>query len=73
MAVCQIATVTGAPPSTVGGPCLDQLRVMTLNANGLFTMTPGPEYMYSKILKAASNLRLDMPMTQEPHAIGVVH
>ena len=59
MAECQSATVTGSQTNTMGGPCLDQLRMMTLNANGLFTVTPGPEDKYYKILKAASKSRLD--------------
>ena len=36
------AAVTGAATEHRGGPCLDRLRVTTFNANGLFTVTPGP-------------------------------
>ena len=43
---------------------------MTLNANGLFT--PGTEYKYYKILKAASKLRLDVLMVQETQVYGLV-
>ena len=68
---CQIATVTGAPSHPRGGPCLDQSRVMTLTANGLFTVTLRPVYKYCKFLKAASKQRLDVHM-QETHVNGLV-
>ena len=71
MAGYQIATATGAPSHPIGGPCLDQLRVMTLTANGLFTMTSRPVYKYCKLLKAASKQRLDVHM-QETHVNGRV-
>ena len=45
---------------------------MMFNANGLFTVTPGPEYKYCKILKAASKLRLDVLLVQEMHVHGLV-
>ena len=45
---------------------------MTFNANGLFTVTPGPEYKYCKILKAACKLRLDILLVQETHVNGLV-
>ena len=57
----------------MGGPCLDQLQVMTFNANGLFTVTPGPEYKCCKIVKAASKVRRDVLMVEETHVNGVVH
>ena len=45
---------------------------MTFNANGLFTLTPGPEYNYRKILKAANKLRSDVLMVQETDINGLV-
>ena len=72
MARCQSTTITGAQFSVVQGPCLDQLRLMTYNANGPFTVTPGPEYKYCKILKATSKLRLDVMLVHEMHVNGIV-
>ena len=72
MAGCQGTTVTGAQSGTAQGPCLHRLRLMTYNANGFFTVTPGPEYKYRKILKAASKLRRDVVMVQETHVNGLV-
>ena len=72
MATFKITMVTGTLSHAGGGPCLDQLRVMTLNANSLFTVPPWPEYKYCKIVKAASKLRLDTLMVHGPRVNGRV-
>ena len=36
---CQVSAVTGAPSPEEGGLCLDPLRLMTFDANGLFSVT----------------------------------
>ena len=72
MAGGQGAAVTGAAMEHRGGSCLDRLRVMTFNANGLFTVTPRPEYKYCKILKAACKLSLDILLVQETRVNGLV-
>ena len=44
VAGCQGTAVTGAATAHNGGPCVDNLRVMTVNVNGMFTVTPGLEH-----------------------------
>ena len=72
MAECQVSAVAGDLSQEERGPCLDPLRLMTYNANALFTVTSGPEYKYCKILKAANKLRLDAPLIQETRVNGLV-
>ena len=72
MAGCQSTAITGAQSGAVQGPCLDELQLMTYNANSLFTVIPGPEYECCKILKTASTLRLDVMLVQETHMNGLV-
>ena len=45
---------------------------MAFNTNGLFTVTPGPEYRYNKTLKVANKLMLYLLLAQDMHVNGLV-
>ena len=60
-----------AREGSVSGPIASH-DVQSHNANGLVTVTFGPEYKYCKILKATSKLRLDTVLIQETHVNGLV-
>ena len=72
VAKCQGSAVTSAPSQQGRGPCLDPLRLMTYNANGLFAVTSGPEYKYCKLSKTANKLRSVAVLIGETHVNGLV-